>query len=592
MQYLQTAQIAAAIKMSQSNPWLDKMSRSVKSVSHILISLMALICLQFLLSDRTTAAIVDSVCRDSAQKCNKLRHTKHRSISIEVAQEVLPSCTLKASRWSLSSGTHFMISWTIRGGTIPSAAAYLTVNSESYITDGSGGVVWAMLAGRELLQGTREIKVGRAGTYTYELIVGPAPIAKCFVTINVTGTASLPRLPSVTSRIGLAGIFYRPTSAAAYGKMPLDVIWSSTDPVRASVASMYNNSFNEEPYHASHGRFGAPPDHDRAWFEANHPDWLAYKEDKALAVWPGHRADVLMPLDFANPDVQDYVWSRRTNSIIANGYAGISYDNVTSLNFEHRWGINRQGVWVKKYSGIFRGGNPLDATRGDPLYARAVKSWLSATVARVHAAGALLFANIPYEYGGEGWIKAMADVLSTNDVLLTEQAFSRGACAAPDRQSLDENWLARYQTFSYIAKHHGFILAQGCFGSTPRLKEVSASFMNWMVANYLLVREAHTYLGFMSADESHDKYDRPELRVSIGAPAGPAKQVGKLWVRQYQNGWAVVNPTSSQEGTLRLGAERYFDLEGARIEGMINVPPATGLIIVRNCSGCGGQSSH
>jgi hypothetical protein len=68
-----------------------------------------------------------------------------------------------------------------------------------------------------------------------------------------------------------------------------------------------------------------------AWLRQNHPDWIEYKcNRRTIAYQFGSVKHV--PVDFANPDVQQWVISTIVAPALAAGYSGVGFDNIWLYN--------------------------------------------------------------------------------------------------------------------------------------------------------------------------------------------------------------------------------------------------------------------
>jgi hypothetical protein len=439
--------------------------------------------------------------------------------------------------------------------------------------------------GPALAKGSKTLTALEAGTYTYTLTTtSGAGSSTCSTTLRVTGTATPPEVPKVIDRIGLAASFN--VSAQDPSAPKYDLLWTFGVPTSTSrpMGGFYV-PHNREPLGVpgEPPRFGAEEHHPVAWYRANHPDWLVYKNDRAtLAASFEYRTAAgqpyhLPPIDITNPAVREYIWDRRIAPALLEGYRLISFDNGGPFNTELRAGVKpTPGGWRQ----LFRG-----TTTTDPAYVRAVRDWLDSMRRRIHAAGARAGMNMDY---GKGYEAEFLSVAGAADIVMNEGSFVNQRCAKDDFHYQDDVpgrpdpdvWTARFTMFRQIARERGLVLAHPCTG------QAQPAVVSWAIANYLLVRGERTFLVLQQGATWETTrslvVERPEFAVPIGAPAGePTRIPGtKLWSRAYTNGLVLVNPSATTAHSTTLPAGAYRDLEGAVKQGRIAVPPTTGLVLV------------
>jgi hypothetical protein len=343
--------------------------------------------------------------------------------------------------------------------------------------------------------------------------------------------------------------------------------------------------YNREPLGVpgEPARFGAEEHHPISWYQANHPDWLVYRNDRTtLALSFEYRTAAgqpfhLPPVDITNPTVREYIWNRRVAPVLLEGHRLISFDNGGPLNGDGRAGVkDASGGWKQLFSGAGR----------DPAYVRAVREWLEWMRRRIHAAGARVAMNMDY---GRGVEAEFITVAGAADLVLHEGSFVDQRCSkdhvryqddVPGRPPIDY-WTARFTTFRQVARERGLVLTQACTAG-----QLQPGVVSWAVANYLLVRGPQTFIAFYGgpppATVRNLVLERPEFSVQIGAPTGePARIPGtKMWSRAYTNGIVLVNPSATSAHSTALPAGTYRDLEGRLWRGRITVPPTTGLVLV------------
>ena len=107
--------------------------------------------------------------------------------------------------------------------------------------------------------------------------------------------------------------------------------------------------------------------------------------------------------------------------------------------------------------------------------------------------------------------------------------------------------------------------------------------IQWILANYLLVKGAYTYCSFISS--VFDRYRQlnvslPEYFAQVGHPYRALYQDQNVYMRDYSNGLAIVNPSLDQSYTVTLPANTYKDLYGHLVT-TVTMQPYSGLVLVK-----------
>src|SRR5437588_12113199 len=95
-----------------------------------------------------------------------------------------------------------------------------------------------------------------------------------------------------------------------------------------------------------------------------------------------------------------------------------------------------------------------------------------------------------------------------------------------------------------------------------RFANISRTEVQWVLANYLLVKGRHTYVFITGVQEYGYLYLRPEYAAQIGSPIGAMSGKGPIYFRNFTHGLAIVNPSASHGYTVQLPANTYKDLYG------------------------------
>ncbi len=339
----------------------------------------------------------------------------------------------------------------------------------------------------------------------------------------------------------------------------VDMVWGSS--YGAKPKGMYNTAYI--PY--SVDNYGHPV----SWYKKYHPDWLEYKCDrKSLAFQFG--ATQLAPLDFTNPAVQTFQWSSWVDPQLTAGYAGIAVDTISLTNDWKQCGhFAGGGTWVAQFTG----------REDDAAFRGAILSWEANTYAHVHAESptATMQVNYSYEFG-----VSRADnlqLMTTTDLLFDERGFtnwgSRQNVASP------QEWRGIVDAIAYVESKGG------CY--TTNAEEpgpssgISAQERQWVIANYLLVKNDCTYMYMTGYNGKAQGYGVlvtfPEYAIAIGSATGPIKAGQGAYSRAFTNGLAIVNPSSATV-TFALPAGTYKTVDG-HVEGAsVQLGPSTGLILL------------
>jgi hypothetical protein len=147
-------------------------------------------------------------------------------------------------------------------------------------------------------------------------------------------------------------------------------------------------------------------------------------------------------------------------------------------------------------------------------------------------------------------------------------------------------WFVTMSEYRHIQKDlgKGFVMINGQNSNvspyeTGSNMQVRAT-VQWTLANYLLIKYKHTYywLGGTSqygqAIAMQNEYTAP-----IGAPTDDFYASQNVYMRDYTNGLAAVNPDSTRSYTINLPAGKYVDLYGNRIS-RYTMTPQSGLILL------------
>ncbi|WUJ70885.1 putative glycoside hydrolase family 15 protein [Kribbella soli] len=301
--------------------------------------------------------------------------------------------------------------------------------------------------------------------------------------------------------------------------------------------------------------------HTLAWYQANHPDWIAYKADGTTVAWEfGNMTYV--PIDFQNPDVRTFYWNSFVQPKIDAGYPIIAFDNVLTFNGYGNAGHYNGTDWVPQYSG----------DRVDDAWAEAVLDWLSYLSGRLHAAGIGMAANITWNASVK--VADMLSAVGLVDVYVDEQGFT---VHRPENYN-DSAWDNKYNFTRQIAGQTLHLAINETTEAT--LATATQAQIDWAVANYLLYREQKSMMALCGVGEYHVFVDCPQLHTNIGTPsAAPVLDASGAYTRLYQHGMTLVNRSSTATAVVTLPAGTWTDLHGATVSGQLTMPPNSGSVL-------------
>lgn len=301
--------------------------------------------------------------------------------------------------------------------------------------------------------------------------------------------------------------------------------------------------------------------HTLAWYQANHPDWMAYKADGATVAWEFGNT-TYVPIDFQNPDVRTFYWNSFVQPKIDAGYPIIAFDNVLTFNGYGNAGHYNGTDWVPQYSG----------DRVDDAWAEAVLDWLSYLSGRLHAAGIGMAANITWNASVK--VADMLSAVGLVDVYVDEQGFT---VHRPENYN-DSAWDNKYNFTRQIAGQTLHLAINETTEET--LATATQAQIDWAVANYLLYREQKSMMALCGVGEYHVFVDCPQLHTNIGTPsAAPVLDASGAYTRLYQHGMTLVNRSSTATAVVTLPAGTWTDLHGATVSGQLSMPPNSGSVL-------------
>ncbi len=428
---------------------------------------------------------------------------------------------------------------------------------------------------------------------------GPLTIAAALAAIGVIGCGDTPRSPRLTVppklsvgpklsvlppyelaptftdtldnvHLGLAFDYHAHDSAAVahavdyiFGGLFVDWNFGFNPPVNHTDAYI---PFDTDGYPQT------IPGHSLRDWQARHPDWIVYQCDRKTPAYYG-AGNTNVPLDFSNPAVQAYQLHEAAVTF-RRGADGVAFDNFTFANYESRCGVYRHGVWASLgYPG---------AWKRSPGYDSAMLAWLRNMHLQIRQQfpGKSLGLNVNFFVSGVDKVPLITPFI---DVAFDEAGFS----AYGGHRLSGTAWEQQASLLEYLGDHGKAVDINGIVNA-PDDAKVSHDDLNWVLANYLLVKRQHTYTyvyagnhgGFTGSPSGYGTfYDRPEYHIQIGHPTSNRFASSGVEVRYYSGGLVLVNPSASQLETVPLDAA-YRDMFGRPYTTSVTLPPVSAIVLL------------
>lgn len=346
-----------------------------------------------------------------------------------------------------------------------------------------------------------------------------------------------------------------------------DFVWGAdTDNVsafRSGNSKMFITYYM--PFHRDNGTFSDPAArHDLNYWKSVHPDWVLYQCDRVTPAYED--GDPNMPLDFTNPAVVSWQVQTYAQPASANGYDGVDADNLNLQNLTGACGVYKNGVWEQRYTGQMN----------DPQWIAGIITWLTRMQQALHSLPhpLALIPNlslnplIPDDAQTQQVLEHVDGVLDEGGFTL----YSHGYLT-------DDNWLQRIQFIRTVQAMNKPYYIVNQFPSPS----VNSNDIQWALASYLMSKE-HLSALFISTQQGYGVDTRyGEYNAPIGSPLGEMYQGQNVYWRDYSNGKAVVNPSSTTTYTVFMSVppgNHYVDLYGKRIGQTITLPPHTGMVFL------------
>ena len=392
-----------------------------------------------------------------------------------------------------------------------------------------------------------------------------------FTRLTTHAAQLFPALPDTTNNLHVGLAFDNHTTPSAMaGKV--DYVWG-TEWAGTPAGDAYYTFYI--PYDSDESTQWYPQAHNLSWYQANHPDWIEYQcDEKTVAFEFGHTDSV--PLDITNPTVLAYI--EQTYLIPAlqpgSGYNGIAFDNP---NFENagswtgqRCGhFDQKGNWVAQFNG----------TANDPTYRQAIITWAQTMHQWIHTnfPNATMSVNFSYDFNYPADSQTLMSLIDIDD---DEQGFTNGNNAPPWYYT-DSQWLAKAQALqAYLAQGHGWFMVNQ---EPVAFNQVTNDEVQWVLANYLLLKNNASYF-YISGYQQYGYLNwRPEYTAPIGSASGQFYASQNVYMRDFTNGKAMVNPSSTQTYTVTLPANTFQDLYGNAVNS-VTLGIHSGIVLLDSAS--------
>lgn len=309
-----------------------------------------------------------------------------------------------------------------------------------------------------------------------------------------------------------------------------------------------------------------------SWFQQNHPDWLEYQCDRSsLAYEFGQTTDI--PLDTSNPAVLSWLENTIYAPAARSGFGQLDFDNFQMTNAGswsgqrcgHWTGAAGSSTWVAQYNGT---SNDPNYRANEIMLAYHLQTWLHASFPHVAFA-----ANFSYD---NSYPADSDSLMSHVDLLFDEQGFTNGNNGPPYNYT-GATWVAKAQhTWSFINAGHGWQDINQ-FGNS--FSSLSNAQKQWAIANYLLLKNNASWIFICGPQEYGSLLMTPEYGAQIGRPTDAYHQSQSVYLRDFTNGLALVNPSASTSYTVTLSGTHH-DLYGNPIGSQVTLPPASGLVLL------------
>ncbi len=414
----------------------------------------------------------------------------------------------------------------------------------------------------------KNIRLISLGSLVLFLIVLPILIISLQTRQTIHQYAStVPNLPDTTNGIhfGLPFNAWVPVVNGVFQEQPAEYVFGANNNGVANVpgTALWHEIYT--PWQRENDDQGN--NRNLAWFQTNHPDWIMYGPDKKTpATWEGDNCCVV--LDYANPTVQSWVTAILIHWL-GHGYNGISIDNSVDDNQTNAVGHYTLpgisgGTWVAQYSGT---------EPGDTAWAAASETALTNIITAVKAQypniSVTVNQNYVYNYINQAGFEQSFNVATGT----LDEGYLWWATKNDSTAWL--NTMTEYRHMQRDLAKSLFLINASSYTMTTNMTTSSMTAradVQLALANYLLIKYNHTYFWFGmtgASASSPGQYGQPiamqsEYSAPIGSPINDFYASQNVYMRNYTNGLAIVNPDTSSH-SLTFPSGQYKDLYGNAI---------------------------
>ena len=367
---------------------------------------------------------------------------------------------------------------------------------------------------------------------------------------TLTPRTGIAEPPDTTENIHVALIFNGSVTKPADELGKVDLVWGSNFPNQpVGVLNYYYYPFDRDRDPGTGGKH-----HDIAWFLANHPDWIEYTCDKETVAY--EYGDSLVPLDITNPAVIDYMMQTYILPAIQKGYPGIAFDNVDFGNNGYRCGVWKNGIWVKQKD-----------------YLTDLLMWAYKMYYALHDLNISVAMNFSYD---PYHLAESNELYHYMDIAVDEAGFT-------NRGKSTEEYYSGIVWLSYIHALQSLDTMGKGFVSINEMPEafakVSQAEKQWALANYLLVKGKYSYIAITGIQQYNTILITPEYSAPIGHALNPMYLSQGVFMRDFSNGKAIVNPSSTDTFNIILPSGEYQDLYGNNVD-TLTLNTHSGIVLV------------
>jgi hypothetical protein len=380
--------------------------------------------------------------------------------------------------------------------------------------------------------------------------------------------ASVRHLPASGGSIHLIQMFdydIAPNQITPQRARPIDLVWGA-DPTPVKLQAWRRaNPGIVLSFYLSFGRDSQQ--HPLSYWQQTHPDWVLYQCDRKTPAYLNQQAAV--PLDFSNPQVQQWQLATFGGQAERLGYDALAVDDVNVQNEGGACGHYQGRRWVPLYSGAV----------SDSGWRQQMVLWLSTMQQRLHRLPhPLALVCLLHMLGGPSDQVALGQLLNSVDALVLADGFSS--------VNSGQAWLDYIRFMEQVQQKHKAIYIVNQF--TPPLHQyvLASQQVQWALASYLMGQETRAGL-FIGKPQQFGQYlYYPSYGAEVGAPLGQMYSVavgrgGAVYLRDFSQGESLVNPDGQHSFQVRLPAGRlYYKPGGQMVGSVVTLPPMSGLVLL------------